>query len=239
MKFLCPKKNLFLFFLLIFGFLFVFFSPNSLVTKNVLAIGCTTSCVTNLNASTTGSTVNFTITNPAGAGWTLLIYNSPIAPGDPAVGVVPFALNSTSASWTGSNGNYEAVVNWATADISNAVNFTIGGGGPGGGFTIDLNTQLAGKLPTFGPASVVTFIVQILIVAAFIVAFIFLLLGGIRWITAGGDEKAIAGARGMITGALIGLIIVLAAFTIVKLIEYFFNVKIISGTLTIPSIGGP
>jgi len=101
---------------------------------------------------------------------------------------------------------------------------------------ITLTSQLSGVLPTFTIADAVSFIVRIIIIAAFIVAFIFLLIGGLRWITAGGDEKAVAGARGMVTGALIGLVIVLAAFAIIRLIEFFFNVNIISGALTIPTI---
>ena len=63
-----------------------------------------------------------------------------------------------------------------------------------------------------------------------------LLIGGIRWILAGGDEKAVSSARSTITAALIGLVIVLLSFAIIKLVEAFFGVTIISGTITIPSI---
>ncbi|OGD93915.1 hypothetical protein A2697_04935 [Candidatus Curtissbacteria bacterium RIFCSPHIGHO2_01_FULL_41_44] len=79
-------------------------------------------------------------------------------------------------------------------------------------------------------------IIQFILVVAFIIAFIMLLVGGIRWILAGGDEKAVAGARNTITAALIGLVIVLVAFAIIKLVETFFGVTIISGTFTIPTV---
>lgn len=78
--------------------------------------------------------------------------------------------------------------------------------------------------------------IQFILVVAFVLAFIFLIIGGIRWIVAGGDEKAVAGARGMITAALIGLVIVLVAFAIIRLVEVFFEVNIISEGITIPSI---
>jgi hypothetical protein len=79
-------------------------------------------------------------------------------------------------------------------------------------------------------------IIQFILVVAFVLAFIMLLIGGIRWITAGGDEKAVGSARNMITAALIGLVIVLVAFALIKLVETFFGVSIISGGVTIPTI---
>lgn len=83
---------------------------------------------------------------------------------------------------------------------------------------------------------IVRAIIQFILVVAFVLAFIMLLIGGIRWITAGGDEKAVASARNMITAALIGLVIVLVAFALIKLVETFFGVSIISGGVTIPTI---
>lgn len=79
--------------------------------------------------------------------------------------------------------------------------------------------------------------IQFILVVAFVLAFVFLIIGGVRWIVSGGDEKAVAGARGMITASLIGLVIVLVAFAIIRLVEIFFNVDIISGTgVTIPTV---
>lgn len=77
--------------------------------------------------------------------------------------------------------------------------------------------------------------IQFILVVAFVLAFIFLIIGGIRWITAGGDEKAVAGARGMITAALIGLVIVLVSYAIIRLVEIFFGFNIITGGVNIPT----
>ena len=79
-------------------------------------------------------------------------------------------------------------------------------------------------------------IIQFILIVAFVGAFIFLLIGGVRWIIAGGDEKAVASARGTITAALIVLVIVLVAYAIIRLIEVFFKVNIITGGVTIPTI---
>ena len=88
---------------------------------------------------------------------------------------------------------------------------------------------------------IITTAIRIIIIGAFIIAFIVLLIGGIRWMTAGGDPKGVEGARNMVTAALIGLVIVLASLAIIRLIEFLFGVTIISGTITLPSIppGGP
>ncbi len=70
----------------------------------------------------------------------------------------------------------------------------------------------------------------VLIVAA--VAFFFMLvLGGIKWITSGGDKGKTEGARNQITAGLVGLVIVFAAWAILTLIESFFGVSLRSFTI--------
>lgn len=81
---------------------------------------------------------------------------------------------------------------------------------------------------------VVKGIIRFILLVGFILAFIMLLVGGIRWILAGGDEKAVANARNTITASLIGLVIILVSFAIIRLVETFFNVTIISGDVTVP-----
>lgn len=90
--------------------------------------------------------------------------------------------------------------------------------------------------PINNAVNVVRGIIQFILVVAFVAAFIFLLIGGLRWITAGGDEKAVSSARNMITAALVGLVIVLVAYAIIRLVEIFFNVNIITDGVTIPTV---
>lgn len=84
---------------------------------------------------------------------------------------------------------------------------------------------------------VIRAIIRFILLVAFVIAFVMLLVGGIRWILAGGDEKSVEKARNTITAALIGLVIVLVAFALIKLVETFFGVQIISGDITIPKVG--
>lgn len=92
-------------------------------------------------------------------------------------------------------------------------------------------------LKGFAVPEIIRGIVRFILIAAFVIAFIMLLVGGIRWILAGGDEKAVASARGMITGALIGLVIVVAAFAIIKLVETFFGFSILTN-IQLPCVVG-
>lgn len=57
-----------------------------------------------------------------------------------------------------------------------------------------------------------------LLVFAGITAVVFIIFGGIKFITSGGDPKAAEGARKTLTWAIIGLIVILLSFAIVRLI---------------------
>lgn len=82
--------------------------------------------------------------------------------------------------------------------------------------------------------ALVSAIIKLILVIAALIAFIFLIIGGIKWIVSGGDKAATESARGTITAALIGLLIVFAAWAIIRLIETFFGIQIL--TLTIPVV---
>lgn len=74
------------------------------------------------------------------------------------------------------------------------------------------------------------------LVIAAIVFFFILVIGGIQWIASGGDKANTEAARNRITAALVGLVIVFAAWAIVALIQTFFGINIFQ--LTLPSVGG-
>jgi len=77
-------------------------------------------------------------------------------------------------------------------------------------------------------------LVGVLLIIAALLAFFFLILGGIQWITSGGDKAGMEAARNKITHAIVGLIIVGAAWAIMILIQNFLGVTIIGGTLSFP-----
>lgn len=61
--------------------------------------------------------------------------------------------------------------------------------------------------------------ITLIFLVAGLTAFVFLLLGGIKWITSGGDSGKVEEARGQIVQALIGLLVVLAAWGLVWLMQ--------------------
>ncbi len=72
-----------------------------------------------------------------------------------------------------------------------------------------------------------------LIIAA-LLAFLYLVLGGIKWITSGGDKAGMEEARNKITHAIVGLIIVGSAWAIMTLVQNFLGVQIIGGSINFP-----
>lgn len=67
-------------------------------------------------------------------------------------------------------------------------------------------------------ASLISLVVEVALGAAGVVFFAMLVWGGIRYISARGDEKAIGEARDTLTNAVIGLLIVISSFAIIRLI---------------------
>lgn len=96
---------------------------------------------------------------------------------------------------------------------------------------------LAGGLIGLTVPGIVSGALQFILVVAAIVFFFILVLGGIKWIMSGGDKAQTEGARNQITAALVGLVIVFAAWAIASLISTFFGgVNIFQ--LDIPNVTG-
>jgi hypothetical protein len=76
---------------------------------------------------------------------------------------------------------------------------------------------------------------------AAILAFVYIVIGGIQWITAGGDKPAAQAARDLITAAVVGLVIVVAAFGITWIITSVFGINIFApgGTSNFPGSTTP
>ena len=103
---------------------------------------------------------------------------------------------------------------FASAQIVNP-NCTVVGG-------IPIPSAFCGGL--FGPArqrTATDFIVEVINIALFVVgllAVVFLIIGGFRYITAAGNEEQVEGAKQTILHAIIGLAIVILSFVIVRII---------------------
>lgn len=94
----------------------------------------------------------------------------------------------------------------------------------------NLNPVLKGKseLPSGGLSdlqNIVKWGTTVLLITAVILTIVFFILGGIGWITSGGDKEKLASARKKIVYATIGFIITLGAFFIVNIVGDFFGIE--------------
>lgn len=71
-------------------------------------------------------------------------------------------------------------------------------------------------------------LITLFFIVATIAALFVLLVGGIRWITSGGDKEAVAKAQETITAGVIGLVIVFSVYAIIRLIELFLGIDLIT-----------
>jgi len=93
--------------------------------------------------------------------------------------------------------------------------------------TINLNppTEFS-NLQNINFGDLVGLAISFVLIIAAIAFFFMLVIGGISWITSGGDKGKTEAARNRITAGLVGLVIVFAAWAILTLIESFFGVNL-------------
>lgn len=102
---------------------------------------------------------------------------------------------------------------------------------------IDIQPPKAGTQNIFNITNIgelVSATVGTLLIISALLAFVYLILGGIQWITSGGDKAGMEAARNKITHAIVGLIIVGAAWAIMILVQNFLGISIIGGSITLP-----
>lgn len=88
--------------------------------------------------------------------------------------------------------------------------------------------SLAGTDGTGFFAKLIPSLVGLLLMVGALVFVFMLLWGAIQWILSGGDKGAVESAKGRITNALAGIVLLLSTFAIVALIETFFGINILT-----------
>ncbi len=94
------------------------------------------------------------------------------------------------------------------------------------------DTYINGLISTSGGATMfigklIPSLIGFLFMAGSIIFLIMFIWGAVSWILSGGDKAHVENAKGRITNALIGLVLMVSTFAIVKLIEAFFNINIL------------
>jgi len=90
-------------------------------------------------------------------------------------------------------------------------------------------------VPGGGPGSgefIIRFVIGSLLIGAILIALVFLIWGGLDYITSEGQKEKISRAKRKLTFAIVGLIIVFLAFFIVTFIGGIFNTNLIGTSVT-------
>ena len=111
--------------------------------------------------------------------------------------------------------------------IEKQLALSIGNTGQLGQYQVGLPTDIARIVNTSMNQILHNGITLILSLSA-LLAFIFLVVGGIRWIMSQGDKKQLETAQKTITYAVVGLIVILLSFFIINFIGYIFGVKLLN-----------
>jgi hypothetical protein len=77
-------------------------------------------------------------------------------------------------------------------------------------------------------------IVGAIMIIAFLLAFFYLMTGGVQWLTSGGEKAQLENARNKIIHAIIGLIIIAAVWAVMNIVGPFLGLNF--PNLNLPSI---
>jgi hypothetical protein len=84
--------------------------------------------------------------------------------------------------------------------------------------------------------SILSMVVGFLTIVAGLAFLIYFVIGGLTWVTAGGDAKKTETAKTYMTSGVIGLIVVVASYSIVWLVGKVLGIDILNPTTTINSL---
>jgi hypothetical protein len=82
--------------------------------------------------------------------------------------------------------------------------------------------------PSTGFGLLITQILNILLTIGVIAVLFFLLWGGLEWITAGGDSGKITKAREKMTGAVIGLVVLISTTAILMFVQQLLGICVVN-----------
>lgn len=101
-------------------------------------------------------------------------------------------------------------------------------GAPGSGPSLNAISNLLGvgapkNAVKTNFSSAAGILITLLIIIAIVLSLLFIIWGGIDWITSGGDKQKLQSARHKIVFALVGLVIVFVSFFIINAVYYFLG----------------
>ncbi len=73
--------------------------------------------------------------------------------------------------------------------------------------------------------------ISLMLIAGSVIFFFILISGGIKWLSSSGDKVKLESAQKQISSGLVGLVILLSSFAVIKLIEALFGIDLLNITL--------
>ncbi|MBI4991032.1 hypothetical protein HZB96_02965 [Candidatus Gottesmanbacteria bacterium] len=98
---------------------------------------------------------------------------------------------------------------------------------------VDISISKPPNLKIDNPGKLLGGVIGLILIISALAAFIFLIWGGVQWITSGGDKAGVEAAQHRIQAALLGLFIVFAAWAIMLVAGQFLGFDI--SNLKIPT----
>lgn len=89
--------------------------------------------------------------------------------------------------------------------------------------TVQVN-QPKGFFVDFG--QMISNVLNIILIIAVILVLFYLIMGGIAWLTSGGDKGKTESARNQITAAVVGLIIIVSSWAIMLFVQNILGLEI-------------
>lgn len=94
-------------------------------------------------------------------------------------------------------------------------------------YALDISQESVNPLAKFSDfASILNLVIPILIGAVGLVALIYSLIGGFYIITAGGDSEKFKKAQQIFKNVIVGTIIVILSYLIIKIVELVFGIDL-------------
>lgn len=91
-------------------------------------------------------------------------------------------------------------------------------------YTVESVETPGGFFEDFG--GLISGVLNIILTIAVILVLFYLIMGGIAWLTSGGDKGKTESARNQITAAIVGLVIIVAAWAIMTFVQQILGVEV-------------
>ncbi len=106
-------------------------------------------------------------------------------------------------------------------------------------------TLCAAKRTIFEPlcdpdvGRIIVGLINLIFILAVVVALLYLIWGGFKWLVSGGDKTAVQGAREHIVAAIVGLIVIFLSYFILNFIIGFFIPGFQLNQFVLPTLSNP